>query len=154
MTLDGERTKQIARKYVEDAWNEGNTGRMDDVLTKDQLYHDPTVDGAEGLEEFKRFIRDYRNAFPDLRYDVEEYIVEGDKAAFWGRVTGTHEGTFMGLEPTGNEIDIMGIGVVRVEDGKVAERWANFDLFGMFQQLGIAPSSGTRSRAIRERPLL
>lgn len=55
-------------------------------------------------------------------------------------MTGTNEGAFMGLEPTGNEIDIMGIGVVRVEDGKVAERWANFDLFGMFRQLGVDPS--------------
>lgn len=121
-------------------WNEGNVDGMDEILTTDQLYHDPTSDGAEDLEEFKQFIRGYREAFPDLRYEVEEYIAEGDKTAFWGRVTGTHEGPFMGVKPTGNEFDIMGIGVVRVEDGKVAERWANFDLFGMFQQLGISPA--------------
>lgn len=140
MTSTVERTKQVARRYVEGVWNEGNVDGMDEILTTDQLYHDPMSDGAEGLDEFKQFVRGYREAFPDLRYDVEEYIAEGDKAAFWGRVSGTHEGSFMGFEPTGNEIDIMGIGVVRVEDGKVAERWANFDLSGMFQQLGISPA--------------
>ena len=135
-----ERIKAVAREYVERVWNEGDIEGMDEVLTKDQLYHDPTFDGAEDVAELKEFVRNYREAFPDLRYEVEEYIAEGDKAAFWGRMTGTHEGAFMGLEPTGNEIDIMGIGVVRVEDGKVAERWANFDLFGMFRQLGVDPS--------------
>ncbi|WP_309138840.1 ester cyclase [Haloterrigena gelatinilytica] len=137
-----EETKQVARRYVDVVWNRGNIDGMDEILTSNQLYHDPMSDGAEELKEFKGFIRSYREAFPDLRYEVEEYIAEGDKAAFWGRVTGTHEGMFMGVAPTGNEIDIMGIGVIRVEDGKVAERWANFDLFGMFQQLGIDPSHG------------
>ncbi|MFC6724004.1 ester cyclase [Halobium palmae] len=122
--------------------SQGNVDGIDEILTPNQLYHDPMSDGTEELEEFKGFIRSYREAFPDLRYEVEEYIAEGDKAAFWGRVTGTQEGTFMGVEPTGNEIDIMGIGVIRVEDGRVAERWANFDLFCMFQQLGIDPSHG------------
>lgn len=139
MVGDTEETKRIARRYVETVWNEGNVAEMDELLTVDQVYHDPMADGEEELDEFKAFIRQYRTAFPDLRYDVDEYVADGDKAAFWGRVTGTHEGPFMGTEPTSNEIDIMGIGVVRVEDGKVAERWANFDLFGMIQQLGIHP---------------
>ena len=135
-----QRAKQVARRYVEEVWNEGNVDGMDEILTTNQVYHDPMSDGAEGLHEFKRFIRGYREAFPDPRYEVEEYIAEGDKATFWGRVTGTHEGPFMGFEPTGNGIDIMGIGVVRVEDGKITERWADFDLFGMFRQLGLDPA--------------
>lgn len=139
MDSSAERSKRIARRYVEEVWNGGDVDAMDEILTRDQLYHDPTFDGEEDLEEFKRFIREYREAFPDLRYDVDDYVAEGDTVAFWGRVTGTHEGPFMGSEPTGNEIDIMGIGVVRVEGGKIAERWANFDLFGLFQQLGIDP---------------
>lgn len=141
MASAAERTKRVVRRYVEEVWNEGDVDAMDEILTKDQLYHDPAGGGTEDVAEFKRFIRGYREAFPDLRYEVEEYIAEGDRAAFWGRVTGTHEGEFMGMEPTGNGIDIMGIGVVRVEDGKIAERWANFDLFGMFQQLGLDPSA-------------
>lgn len=111
--------KEIARRYVEVARNDG--------------------DVEEPLSEFKGFIQGYHQAFPDLHFAVDAYIAEGDLVSFWGRTTGTHEGSLMGLEPTGNRIDIMGINTVRVEDGKVAERWANFDLFGMLQQLGHNP---------------
>lgn len=45
----------------------------------------------------------------------------------------------MGIDPTGNSIEIMGINVVRVENGKIAEGWANFDIFGMLRQFGFDP---------------
>ena len=131
--------KNVARRYVEVVWNEGDIKEIDEVLTDHQMYHDPTGDGEEPLSEFKEFIQGYRQAFPDLQLDVDRYIAEGDFVAFWGRATGTHEGQFMGIEPTGNRIDIVGINVVRVEDGKITERWANFDIFGLFQQLGYDP---------------
>lgn len=131
--------KEVARRYVEVAWNDGDVDAMDEVLTEHQVYHDPAGDGEEPLSEFKQFIQGYHQAFPDLHFAVDTYIAEGDLVSFWGRTTGTHEGPLMGIEPTGNRIDIMGINVVRVEDGKVAERWANFDLFGMLQQLGHDP---------------
>ncbi|WP_313695293.1 ester cyclase [Halorarum halobium] len=82
-----------------------------------QRYHDPTGDGEEPLSEFKQFIRGYHEAFPDLTLAVDRYIAEDDLVSIWGRATGTHEGPFMGIEPTGNQIDVMVISVVRVEDG-------------------------------------
>ncbi|WP_101295995.1 ester cyclase [Halegenticoccus soli] len=133
--------KEVARQYVEVVWNRGDIDALDGILTAHQLYHDPTGDAEEPLLEFKDFIQGYRQAFPDLHLKVDRYIAEGDSVAFWGRTTGTHEGSFMGLDPTGKTIDIMGINVVRVEDGKIAERWANFDLFGLLQQLGANPLS-------------
>lgn len=131
--------KDVARRYVEVVWNEGHIEDMDEILTDHQVYHDPTGDGEEPLSEFKEFIQGYHQAFPDLQLDVDRYIAEDDYVAFWGRATGTHEGAFMGLEPTGNQIDIMGINIIRVENGKIAERWANFDIFGMLRQLGHDP---------------
>ncbi|AHG02406.1 hypothetical protein HALLA_21105 (plasmid) [Halostagnicola larsenii XH-48] len=133
--------KEVARRYVEVVWNEGNIEEMDEVLTEQQVYHDPTDDGEEPLSEFKEFVQGYHRAFPDLSFSVDRYIAEGDLVSFWGQATGTHQGSFMGIEPTGNRIDLMGINVVRVIDGKVAERWANFDIFGMLQQLGRDPLS-------------
>lgn len=141
MTKGESDPKEVARRYVEVAWNEGNIEEMDEILTKDQVYHDPTGDGEEPLSEFKEFIQGYHRAFPDLTFSVDRYITEGNLVSFWGRATGTHKGSFLGIEPTGNRIDIMGINVVRVNDGKVAERWANFDIFGMLQQLGHEPLS-------------
>ncbi|GAA0254177.1 ester cyclase [Haladaptatus pallidirubidus] len=142
MTTGESNPKEVAHRYVEVVWNDGNTEEMDEILTDHQVYHDPTGDGEEPLSEFKEFIQGYHQAFPDLQFAVDDYIAEDNLVSFWGRATGTHEGPFMGIEPTGNRIDIMGINVVRVEDGKIAERWANFDIFGMFQQLGQNPLAG------------
>lgn len=142
MTTKKADPKEIARRYVEVVWNEGYTDEMDAVLTDHQIYHDSTGDGEEPLSEFKQFIHGYREAFPDLYLDVDRYITEDDIVVFWGRVEGTHEGLFMGIDSTGNSIGIMGINVVRVENGKIAERWANFDIFGLLQQLGFDPMDG------------
>ncbi|WP_338728375.1 ester cyclase [Haladaptatus sp. DJG-WS-42] len=133
------RPKELVRRYTEEVWSKGDVDAMPEILTQHQIYHDPAGSGEEHLSEFATFIQRYRDAFPDLRFDVSHMVEEGDHVAFWGRVTGTHEGPFMGLEPTGRQIDIMGISAVRLEDGKIAERWANFDILGMLQQLGVEP---------------
>ena len=139
MTAQETRNEEIARRYAEEVWGEGNVDVMDDLLAEDQIYHDPTFSGTEHVDEFKEFIRGYHETFPDLRFDIEGMIAEDDTVAFWGRASGTHEGEFMGIPPTGNRIDVMGINVVRIEDGRIAERWANLDLFGMLRQLGVDP---------------
>lgn len=139
MTSGNQNYKDIARRYVEAMWNEGEVDTMDDVLTEHQVYHDPTGSGEEPLSEFKEFISGYHETFPDLHFEVGRYIQEDDYVAFWRRMTGTHEGTFMGIESTGQSINIMGINVVRIGSGKIAERWANFDIFGLLQQLGYDP---------------
>ncbi|WP_227355242.1 ester cyclase [Haladaptatus salinisoli] len=145
MSTREERNKAVVRRYADEVWGEGNVDAMDELLTPEQVYHDPTFSGAEHVDEFKEFIRGYRAAFPDLRYDVEGIVAEDDYVAFWGRVRGTQEGEFLGVPPTGNRIDIMGIGVVRLEDGKIAERWANFDVYGMMKQLDADPTVVDRS---------
>lgn len=139
MTSGNQNYKDIARRYVEAMWNEGEVDTMDDVLTEHQVYHDPTGSGEEPLSEFKEFISGYHETFPDLHFEVDRYIQKDDYVAFWRRMTGTHEGTFMGIESTGQSINIMGINVVRIGSGKIAERWANFDIFGLLQQLGYDP---------------
>ena len=131
--------KDVARRYVEVVWNEGDVKETDEILTDQQVYYDPTGDEEEPLSEFKQFIQGYRQAFPDFQMEVDRYIAEGDFVAFWGRARGIREGQFMGIEPTGNCIDIAGINVIRIEDGKIAERWVNFDIFGMLRQLGHDP---------------
>ncbi|WP_323173116.1 ester cyclase [Natrialba sp. PRR66] len=138
MSADNE-YKAIAKRYVNVVWNDGNVDAMDDVLTDQQVYHDPTGSGEEPLSEFKSFVSNYHETFPDLHFEVEHYMRDADYVAFWGRITGTHEGPFMGIEPTGESVDIMSIHVVRIADGKIAERWANVDLFGLLQQIGHDP---------------
>jgi steroid delta-isomerase-like uncharacterized protein len=133
-----EENKAIVRRFVDEVWGRGNVDAMEDLFTVDSVLHDPNGD-VRGPAAFKAYNERYLNAFPDLRYEVEDVVAEGDRVAFRARMRGTHQGTFMGFEPTGRSFDAEGIIVARIEDGKIAERWASYDALGMMRQLGVLP---------------
>ena len=82
----------------------------------------------------------YIAAFPNLRFDPEDLLASGDKAVARVRVTGTHEGEFMGMPATGKAINVQAIDIVRFgDDGLAREHWGVFDVMAMMQQLGAAP---------------
>ncbi len=86
----------------------------------------------------------FRAAFPDLELtSVEEVIAEGDKVVRRDLWTGTHEGEFMGIEPTGKETETELINIVRFdEEGKVVEERFIADMLGLMQQLGVVEPPG------------
>lgn len=140
MTVESptEQNKAVVTRFVEEVWGNGNVDAMDSLFTEDSVLHDPT-ETVRGREAFKTYNERYLAAFPDLQYDVRDMIAEGDKVAFRARMRGTHEGEFMGLEPTGERFDAEGIIIARLEDGMIVERWASYDALGMMRQLGILP---------------
>ena len=81
-----------------------------------------------------------RAAFPDLQYTVEDQIAEGDKVVTRYTASGTHRGELMSIVPTGSRVEITGISITRIEDGKIEEIWENYDALGMMRQLGVIPS--------------
>ena len=88
------------------------------------------------------FFRMYIAAFPDLRFDPEDMLSSGDKVVTRARVTGTHEGEFMGMPPTGKHVDVQLVDIVRFgDDGLAHEHWGVFDALAMMQQLGVVPDS-------------
>ena len=140
-----ERNKAIARDEF-DVWNSGDLDRLDDLVAPDVVHHDPyDPNGADGLEGLKRTIADYRAAFPDVRFTVEDQVAEGDKVVTRWRSTGTHDGEWMGRPPTGRRTVVTGIAIERFEDGRIVESWRNYDVLGMLQSIGAitpAPASG------------
>ena len=137
-----EQNKAIARRFYDEVINKGNLALADALLTHDFMDH-----GAQGvpmnLEGFKRFATGLAAAFPDLRVTVEDMVAEGDKVAVRVTVSGTHTGVFMGsVQATGKRVTWTGIDIMRLRDGKIAERWNHRDLLGLLQQLGVAPSPG------------
>jgi predicted ester cyclase len=73
---------------------------------------------------------------------VEDQIAEGDKVVTRYTVSGTHQGEFFGVAPTGKRITMSGIMVDRLEDGKMVEEWPEYDLLGVMRQLGAVPAPG------------
>jgi steroid delta-isomerase-like uncharacterized protein len=140
-----EENKAIVRQQEEELFTQGNLDAADEVYAPDYVGHDPSnSEEVRGLEAAKRAASDYRQAFPDLRVTVEDLIAEGDRVAARLRFRGTHLGELDGIAPTGRRVDCTGIVISRIEEGKIAEDWANFDDLGMMRQLGLIPESGQR----------
>ena len=98
--------------------------------------HEPDQD-IHGSEEAKQFVSTFFEAFPDLNVTVEDEIAEGDKVVTSWTIRGTHQGELMGIAPTEKQIELKGITIHRIEEGKIAEEWERYDNLGMMQQLGV-----------------
>jgi steroid delta-isomerase-like uncharacterized protein len=136
-----EQNKAVVRRFIEEAWNNGDLAVVDELIADDHVDNDPArADAPSGPASMRGFIEMYRGAFPDSRIEFGELIAEGDLVAGPWRATGTHQGELMGIAPTGKSISITGMGMDRVRDGKIVESWGNWDTLGMLAQLGAIPS--------------
>jgi steroid delta-isomerase-like uncharacterized protein len=136
--LSPDNNKAIARRAIEEIWNKGNLAVVDELYADDAPHNDPAwpvqTAGAEGIKQAAEI---YRSAFPDLHLAIEDTIAEGDQVVVRWRSTGTHEGELQGIQPTGKQINLTGISISRIADGKIVEEWVNWDTLGMMKQLGV-----------------
>jgi steroid delta-isomerase-like uncharacterized protein len=113
---------------------------IDEVVEPDVLFHAPVPTGATGAQALKRVWPVLLRAFPDLHVTVEDLIEEGDKVVSRNTVTGTHQGEYMGLPPTGKSVTYKEIFICRFVDGRIAEIWGVVDVFSQMKQLGMIPA--------------
>jgi steroid delta-isomerase-like uncharacterized protein len=135
--MSTEQNKAILRQVYEAAFHQRNLDALDEVIAPDSIDHNLPPEQPPGLEGAKQVFSSFHTAFPDLQVNVEDMIAQGDKVVARLTVRGTHQGEFMGITPTGYQVTFTGIDIVRIADGKVVERWGNFDDLGMMQQLGL-----------------
>ena len=132
-----EQNKKLVRQTFEEIWNQGNMDVIDERFASDYVGHSgATIEGPEGA---KRFVAMIRSAFPDYHYTVKDEFREADRVVHRWIATGTHQGAFQGISPTGKEVTLSGISIYRVADGKLVEGWTTADLLGLLQQLGVSP---------------
>jgi steroid delta-isomerase-like uncharacterized protein len=132
----------LVRRAIDEIVNGGDYEAAERYFAADYVRHDPsTPDVPRGPRGFVEAVRRYAEAFPDSTLTVEELISEGDFVAFRAVERGTHEGPFMGVEPTGTTVEMIGNAMHRIEDGKIAETWATWDLLGVLRQIGGLPRS-------------
>ena len=134
--MSAEDNKAIVRRAY-DAINQNDLDALDEMVDSDITDHDPAPGQGPGLEGVKHYFSSLHTAFPDVHMDVEDMIAEGEKVVARVSVSGTHQGEFLGIAPTGNQVAIKGIDILRIVDGKVVEHWGKFDDLGMMQQLGV-----------------
>lgn len=139
--MDAPQTNKDLFRQVVDALNERDfdafaATHATDVVLHD---HDEAIHGIEAAIEHEQTLYE---AFPDMEYIPDAILADDDKVAARWTVTGTHDGKFQGIPPTGEEIDIQACGILRVENGTIEEVWLTYDRLGLMQQLGVIEPPG------------
>jgi steroid delta-isomerase-like uncharacterized protein len=132
-----EENKALLRRWIEEGYNKRNLALFDEFYA-DCVYYSPATGELRG-EASKQFVASVFAAFPDLRLTIEDQVAEGDKVVTRWSLTGTHQGHFMGIAPTGKQFTISGMGIDRILEGKIVEEREEWDTLGFFQQLGAVP---------------
>jgi len=130
--------KSVMRRFF-DGVNSGDLSVIDDLVADDFVEHEPLPGIAPDKEGVRQFFESFRSAFPDFHMELHESIAEGDLACGRSTTTGTHQGEFMGISPTGKRIEVQGYDLVRIRDGQATEHWGLLDGLTMMQQLGAIP---------------
>jgi len=128
--------KALIRRYV-DTWNRGDFDSLCEFWAPDMRHH--TRARAQGYEEVKSVVKAFMQAFPDLRFQIDDIVAEGNRVVTRMTAHATHSGSYMGLPPTGREIHCTVLGIARLEDGKIAEHWGVTDELAMMSQIGLLP---------------
>lgn len=132
-----ENGRTIARRFTEDIWDKRQLDVTEEIMASDFVDHDPVSGQKAGRDGYKEMVGLFLAAFPDLRVKNEDVIVEGDKVVLRWTAHGTHNGQLMNIPATGKQVTLKGIDIVRIENGRIVERWGEFDALGMLSQLGV-----------------
>jgi predicted ester cyclase len=125
------------KRWGSEVASAGDYDVLDEILAPGFVDHDPAPDQGPGIEGLKGFFRTMRSAFPDLRAEPVEIAATDDHVAMRYTISGTHEGEFQGVAPTGKRFEVSALQLARFENGRCVERWGSTDELGMMKQLGI-----------------
>lgn len=134
-----EANKALARQFIEQIWNKGDLLLARELLDDGLISHEPDVT-TTGKDGFLTFIAEFRAAFPDLHFTIDDMVAEGDRVATRVTVRGTQQSDFRGVKATGRPVTWTGIGIIRVANGRIAEQWADTDAVGAAVQSGLRPA--------------
>ena len=130
-----------SRRFIEEAFNQGNLDVIDDICAEGFVNHDPMT-GEQDAEAGKQSIADYRQAFPDLHCTIEEIIDAGDTVVYRWSANGTFDNEFMGLQPTHEKGDpVKGITIDRFDGGELVESWSQWDALTLMRDIGAIPAA-------------
>jgi steroid delta-isomerase-like uncharacterized protein len=135
--MSTEENKAVVRRFFEELLSTDNLAIADELLSPDFYFYFAGSPEPMDLESYKEFLAARRRAFPDRRFVVEEMIAEGEKVSARFTMRGTHKGELRSIAPSGREVTMTGIDMIRLEEGKMVEDRVEVDQLGMMQQLGV-----------------
>jgi predicted ester cyclase len=139
--------KQAIRRLYDET-NKGNYDFLDELLAPDFVsYGGAGFKDLHGPAEFKELTMTFLTSFPDLWFQVDELIGEGDDVLVSGTLSGTHKGDFYGIPATGNKVSWTGCAIFRFRGSQVIARWQEFDALGLMAQIQPPAASASAPAA-------
>lgn len=136
-----ENIRMAVELMFNEGWNQGKVSVFSETIADSVLFHYAGSPRWLSLEEMSQIVLSWREAFPDLRMDIGELLIQENQAAARLTLSGTHEGPWSGADPTGKHVTMALMMFFRFEDGKMVELWESDDQLGLRNQLGIKDDS-------------
>jgi steroid delta-isomerase-like uncharacterized protein len=133
-----EENKAVSRRFHE-AIGKGSAQAVQEELAPNFVAHFPGVPGPLDSEGFKQLVNVFGSGFPDSHFDLDDVFAVEDKVVTRWTYHAIHRGEFQGLPPTGKQVTMTGITILRIAGGKVVENTVELDQLGLLQQLGVVP---------------
>jgi len=134
-------TKQIARRYMDECWNQGKLDSISELVSANCRIHDPAFPSlTAGADNLKRHIGMCKKGFPDLTFSIDDTIAERNEVVHHWTARGTHKAEFLGMQATNRKATVSGTSIYRIEGGKIVEQWADWNLMTLMEQLGVGKS--------------
>jgi steroid delta-isomerase-like uncharacterized protein len=138
MSSETAHNTRVIHRYFEEVWNAGHLDVLDELLAPDYVNHSSSLpDPTPGPAGAKPIVAAMRQAFPDLRYRIDQLVADDEAVAVRVTLSGTHRGDFFGIAPTGQRFEVTQTTIERFRDGKIVEHWRNTDELSLLRQLGV-----------------
>lgn len=137
-----DRNEEVMNQFVEFI-NTGNLELGKSIISPDVIFYAPTSpEPMTGFEGYTQVLDMMRGAMPDVHWNVEEMIAEGDKVMVRYTMTGTQTQPLMGIPATGKPIKVTAMNIYEFKDGKIIREHGLPDMFSLMIQLGVIPMPG------------
>jgi steroid delta-isomerase-like uncharacterized protein len=132
----------VIRRYFQELFNQGRVELLTLLLHPDYVNHSPgSPELPTGRDGVGIVVQALRRAFPDLSYRIDELVEGEDSVAARTTLTGTHQGDFFGIAPTGKHVEVRQMTFERFRDGRIIAHHRLTDDLALLRQLGVLPPS-------------
>jgi steroid delta-isomerase-like uncharacterized protein len=133
-------SKAIGRRFMEEVIGRGDWDLGTEIVSPDVvMVHPSSAEPIRGFDAVKGLLVGFRAGLPDMIMTVEDAVAEDDRAVILWRLRATHTADLFGLPPTGKRVEMPGVSIFRVTDGKVVHDIVSEDTMGLMRQLGVVP---------------
>lgn len=129
---------QMYERVWDDIVNKRQIDQINEEHFDKQVILVTSPENIEGVDGFKAYYNNYLTGFSDVTFTILDAFGQGDKIVKHWRFQGKHTGEFFGIPPTGKTVDIEGVTLVKMKNGKIAQEQDFLDNLVFYQQLGLS----------------